>query len=66
MDPVANTTKPKTTTLTKDREKFAVWLGNDSMKKLRALQEKYGVSVANLIRFYVEDGLANNRHPVQK
>jgi hypothetical protein len=56
----------KTKTKTEDRERMTVWLSNDSLANLRKLQEKFGVVVANLVRFYVEDGLENKRHPVQK
>ena len=58
--------KTETTTKTEDREKVAIWLSHKSLAHLRELNEKFGVSVANLIRFFVEDGLENKRHPVQK
>lgn len=56
----------KETNKTEDRERITVWLSNESLADLRELQEKFGVTVANLVRFYVEDGLENKRHPVQK
>lgn len=43
-----------------------MWLSNESLAELRELQEKFGVTVANLVRFYVEDGIENERHPVQR
>jgi hypothetical protein len=56
----------KETNKTEDRERITVWLSNESLTELRKLQEKFGVTVANLVRFFVEDGLENKRHPVQK
>lgn len=56
----------KETNKTEDKERITVWLSNESLADLRELQEKFGVTVANLVRFYVEDGIENKRHPVQK
>lgn len=56
----------KETNKTEERERITVWLSNESLADLRELQEKFGVTVANLVRFYVEDGIENKRHPVQK
>ena len=40
----------KVTTKTEDREKFALWLDNDVLKRLRAYQDDIGVPVAVSIR----------------
>ena len=55
-----------TPTKTKDREKISLWLDHKTLSELRALQEKYQTPVASAIRWFVEDGLENKRHPVQK
>jgi len=54
------------TNKTEGRERITIWLENDSLAYLRELQEKFGVTVANLVRFYIEDGIEHKRHPVQK
>jgi hypothetical protein len=54
------------TNKTEDRERITVWLSNESLTVLRELQKKFGVTVANLVRFYVDDGIEHKRHPVQK
>ena len=46
--------QPSPTVKTKDREKYAVCLDNDSLKALRAYQEQIGVTVSESIRRAVE------------
>jgi Ribbon-helix-helix domain len=46
--------KKAVTTRTADREKFALWLDNDLLKRLRDYQEDVGVPVSVSIRKAIE------------
>jgi hypothetical protein len=56
----------KQPTKTDLREKLAVWIDNADVAKMRKLQEKYGINVSTLIRWFIKDGLEHDRHPLLK
>jgi hypothetical protein len=59
-------TVAKQKTKTEDREKLAVWIDRVDLEKMRKLQDKFGVNVSTLVRWFIHDGLEHERHPLQK